>query len=1134
VSHYRNSSLSTGIVLLVLLVGFSSSVLATNMYETHGYDYEFNGGTLFPVAWDLRGAWFEYRDFVDAYYPAVPSDAYADGRISGILEDALDAGINTVIIRKEGWMDAENFDSRTDSPTHYLEDRADLIRSLGLNVVLGGFGDILDDQAHNEDVQDFIEDYIGGMSTPPPSGWGNVIGIHGFDEPDGRYDYPHDPNDPADILIALEDYHDWSNDLGVSYPFGCFMAKPAMYVPTLLDPNIGTGTLNNTIEDLCDRQDFPMLDWYPCRTWGGTNSGISITSADVWGATDLLPTSNASNFYDAYCTRDEVWTIDRDASASPAVTTFKVYEVTDEGQMGGVDLDFFCDEEVDVVWPFETASSDYRASDIGDRSGGYHDLNGAVVMYRQDDDVDEAQVVFHNGTDLILTNMPNTQVTEDTHFYCVGEQDYRVSSQFADREGILGTAGLRILWCGEGTNHGNPVTRVRIFEKVGNNIVQEGSLELIYDTEDFTPVGAVWGYFWTDSWPLRRSGFVLYDLDGQYVVVHQDGTSGHWEAVGTQLGTPFTGLFNGKTNPSVLFAYRQTTWPADHFTPARDLLLSVVDEPMIEGFLLQWRAGTGSGWSLDHPSHMHFDAEVGSADIEQASFTRVWDGNKTRFYFNGSNMNGVYNVVPFDPGWEDVMNDSSAGDIGDNASPWGLMNMPMRARHTRTPWVNTLLYYRNLEQGAPSTVSIRSSIIIDNNESNEDTSFASIDLYFQNLCSEGADVQSTYATSTDQGAFDLEFQYGIPETENGGDCLFANVQAFGRYQQENATFMPSHDTGGNEPDTLLYMTVAPIVHGCRGISFYALDMALLCGSPGQSYMPDRLLNWAPSRDSDSNGDQDMIERVNDVVKMLTGGYGGPDFLDALVDHDNWTVLDDQEATNATWETYGDDHWESVEVEQLNFIALMNDNTEDIILIVSNDYPDLPCYYEGSAIWFEGLEWMYYEDPVCFGGFDDWSKVRSPQSHQETIMDSDLRVLPTNGPITHGSESAVASVDREVDPALVVDFGGMLPYSVSLLFIEKKSAQDASDRSALTEEIPVLLASRDSNGDIEVHVSGYHGACELVVYDLTGRIVSELYNGELSGGGMNFTIGSGELSRGVYFATITQNGEMVGVQRILMY
>ena len=164
--------------LFAVILCTATSAMATNMYMTHGKDFEYGGGNIFPVMWDLRSAWFQLRDYAEIYYGEESSEIYADKIISRILTEVRNAGVNTIQIRTEGGVDAQY-------GTSYLEERADMTRSMGLNVVLGGFGDILDDADLNTAVKNVIEAYL---AIPSPPNYAGVIGIHGFDEPDGRYD----------------------------------------------------------------------------------------------------------------------------------------------------------------------------------------------------------------------------------------------------------------------------------------------------------------------------------------------------------------------------------------------------------------------------------------------------------------------------------------------------------------------------------------------------------------------------------------------------------------------------------------------------------------------------------------------------------------------------------------------------------------------------------------------------------------------------------------------------------------------------------------------------------------------------------------------------------------------------------
>ncbi len=172
----------------------------------------------------------------------LPASSYADRELSGVLTQAAAAGVNTALIRNSVGHDAQY-------TTNYFPGRADLVRSLGLNLILGGFGDVIDQPNHNIRVQNLISNYA-ALSAPPS--YSPIVGIHGFDEPDNKWDA--NPDDRAAIRNALSNLHSWSSNLG--YPLGSFLAKPALYVPSLAYPNSGTG-LNATIYQICQRLDFP-------------------------------------------------------------------------------------------------------------------------------------------------------------------------------------------------------------------------------------------------------------------------------------------------------------------------------------------------------------------------------------------------------------------------------------------------------------------------------------------------------------------------------------------------------------------------------------------------------------------------------------------------------------------------------------------------------------------------------------------------------------------------------------------------------------------------------------------------------------------------------------------------------------
>ncbi|MEA3266834.1 MAG: hypothetical protein U9P42_07815 [Candidatus Fermentibacteria bacterium] len=122
--------------MLVALLTISGTAGAKNMYLTHDNDYEYtiNGETFFPVVWDIRGAWMNYFHF-DLYYSgSEQADAfdYADDQLAGVLLQAKNSGMNSVLIRE-----TLGADVRSGRPL-YFPDRANMIREMGLNIIPGG------------------------------------------------------------------------------------------------------------------------------------------------------------------------------------------------------------------------------------------------------------------------------------------------------------------------------------------------------------------------------------------------------------------------------------------------------------------------------------------------------------------------------------------------------------------------------------------------------------------------------------------------------------------------------------------------------------------------------------------------------------------------------------------------------------------------------------------------------------------------------------------------------------------------------------------------------------------------------------------------------------------------------------
>lgn len=1087
-------------LVLFMVFSISSPVSATNLYETHGHNFQYEEENFFPVVWDLRGAWF-YLNWYAQNYITGSSEDYADGIISGVLTEALNSGVNAVLIRDEASKDAEY-------ESNYFPPRADMVRSIGLHIITGGFKDILDEHEHNMEVRNIISDYYFGMQSPP--GWGDLIAVHGFDEPDGRYDQlDYGSLERATIISRLSGHRLWCNNM-LSLPCGSFMAKPAKEVPSLENPHVNQTGYFSTTYQLCSNIDFPVLDWYPCMTHD-ESSEVILDRSDIWGVTDLCPTPASNNYYHVYNTRDELWGITYDEVSGS--TTFNIYEVTGEGQMGAIGFQpVWTPEPIqpEISWPFDVASSDYRASDVGNRDLDEHNLNGAVVLYHQGDPVADAEVVYCNNDNIQISGLSSTYGTESTILFCVGEHDYRASGLSEPVcTGIIGRAEMRILWCGEVQDSGGHLERtVRIYGRAsGAGFIEVTSSPIVLPS-GFIPAGAVWGYFWPDSWPHNRSGFVLYDDAGSYVVVYTvDGDN--WQPTREE-----NRLFADNETPGDVIAYRLTQWLP--FSQSNDLLCSIHNNGLTptRASWFQWRAGYGDSWLMGYDFN---EVSFVRSNYNKIGFRHIWHSNKTRFLFGmeGTSLRAS-TFIDFPDAWED------STEIQTNQwNNWGVI-APIRVRHTRKALVNALIQKQYEEPPETDRISIRGGEIVPAYESPPSTE------YFWNLCTEGT------GTSPICGAFDLEFEYGVVQTPVD-NCLFANIQSYGRCAQTSATFCPSHDTGG--VDTLLYMTVAPIVHGCRGISFYALDMALLCGPASASTSmlyraPNELLSWGPSRDSEEN--VDMISDIHDVTKMLTGGNGGPDFLGALMDDVSYTILDESHAVNA--ELIGIYSFQAVSPQDnLNFIALEDNASQDILVIVSNDVPYNPDSQGAEWIWFPTYNACYYDAPECWGGYGDVDCDGLLQ-FISVSEENDRRTSPVQDAMTmvslRAAEGCETDARKDILP-LVLYYGDMDPFSVSLIRIPCNLRMDEENSSSV---LPEMQIARNENGEviITINPSGYPTEYSLSLYDISGRKVSALRAGHSSGEMETFVLESDQFRPGLYFAVLFSNSEIIESQKVFLF
>jgi hypothetical protein len=662
---------------------------------------------------------------------------------------------------------------------------------------------------------------------------------------------------------------------------------------------------------------------------------------------------------------------------------------------------------------------------------------------------------------------------------------------------------MRILWCGDGTAAGGGLERrVWILGKnsAGNGLSSVISSPLVLPGGLF-PKGAVWGYFWDDSFPHRQSGFLLYDNAGNYAVVYTKDQN-NWE-----VSPLYTGLFGTGTNPGAVIAYRETVWPVTAYSPSKDIMCALVNQSATNAMYLYWSSSDGDTMEMGADADKVYMCDATASDYTNLSYQHGWNMNKTRFFFGGNGVTTYWTVdekdFPTEPGGTGGWSGVSSATL-QPASDWRVVNSPMRVRHTRRSFVNALMpkLYENL-------ISIRRGEMRSDND-NAGVNESSTDLYFNNMCSPTDD----YSVSAN-GAFDLEFEWGINQTSED-NCLFANVQAFGKYPMLAASFPPSHDTGSENSDTLLYLTVAPIVHGCRGITFYALDMALQSGPASQSSSaffraPAAMLNWGPSRDCEDNAD--MVSRVHDVVKMLTGKKGGPDFLNALVDHSSYEVLDDTEAFNALYT--GSGYIPFPDDEYLNFIALTGGGDGSILLLISYDGDVEGC--SAPLIVFPNKIASVYGSPECWGGYY-WGWRSSVTGSNG--MDQAVSYYAT----TEASEW-YGTINEQ---RLSVFVGDMPPHSVCLLRIPRNRDDNRSSEATVS---PGLQASHCSEG-VVLQLTGVSDNCSLDLYDIAGRKVDGIEIPETEY--YEVLLNADSYSAGIYFAVLREEADVVQMEKISIF
>ncbi|MCK5115228.1 MAG: T9SS type A sorting domain-containing protein [Candidatus Aegiribacteria sp.] len=1024
-----------------------------------------------------------YRD----HYLGIAS-RWAEEFYREFLLSARASGVNAILIRDEPREDAEQ-----GPPYDRLLPVATQARTLGLNVMIGGFTNSGGDgsgETHNAKVLEVLSNY---EIQSPPRLQGDWIAIHGFDEPDNSG------------TTYLEDFESVSALVNSNFgiPFGTFLAAPASSIPSLVDPYLSTiyGTLAATTFNFWSNIDYGMFDWYPSLVWSN-ESNFTTDQVAMRGVCDLI--QSEGNYYSAYTTRDEVWSITREQSAASNgdITVFRISNVMGEDAIGNMYLQPTGETlQINTPWPFVTTSSSIQSNDCGDRSTGSHNLSSALVCWNPGGELSpDARVIFNNGSDIIKDTFPGSIGSEyySNVLFSVGELDYLMNRAPSGLcTGVIGHSDLRILWCGQEKSTGAYAVAVFGKNSLGNDISLKSALPAAPSMQlpsGFIPEGAVWGRFWGAAYPHRRSGFILYESGGDYVVVYNDieAPTETWV-----VSSPYTYLFDEGMVGSAVTPFRDLG--ENHFTPAVDRIVAVVnpigseDVKLIHG---------SSGWDSDNPGKFDFDNVFTTCDLYNFSFSSAQDvqgigfegvgRSGPRFFFIDSN--GNYEYSKYTSGFP------SSEDIEyDGCSEWQFIGT-IRNRHTKRAFTDVLIEDlrttpRRLSMMNNYTSTASTAIYPDQ---------ASQAIYFGNMCSE-----APYINTLGTGAYDLEYQYGVASTSRS-NALMANVQSYGRAMQSSLRTCPGTNiTGSTVNNDLLYLTVAPIVHGARGLSFYSLGMALRSDAVGPGAgvagFPDVMTSWGPSPDGSTN--VNMVARIHDTVEMLTGNQlaEAPNFLDIILDDANYTILDADDAFNA-FDRLGTNP--ALNSKSVNFLAFEHNQTGDIYMLMCRDAEDEVPYIvfiNHIADDFGSIE--------CFGGWDPTSGYCQQASSAEC-----LQVMSHSRP------------DREIRK-LAIYCTEMPLYSASLLRIPYTGSDDLS----MGDEVisPVLECRLNTNGNSEFEILNATDNTSLRVFDVSGRLVLESDVNE-PGIGNTIRLDRSVLGTGMYLIVLHEGTSVLETTKIVVF
>ncbi len=999
----------------------------------HGVNFSYTRPGTFEIVTMFPVVWdVRGTGLVYCDYLDAYSIPHPEDPVLSLLVEAQQSGFNTAIVRSEL--------SRLAVPDPYgtgndlFAETANAIRETGMNVIVGGFWTNFWKVEHNDAVLEYLYEYVRQTALMYD---GDVIGIFGFDEPAVKF--LENPDDGYRWLGMVDDYSTQCRER-IGLPFTSFISKHGDNVSGIWVPYSDTTSVLNRFSRFLD---MVTLNMYPVKNNNRRTRTFEMSTDSILfcGATNLLP--SPSPYYEVFCDQDEFYTI----NSTDGGCSFRVYEFIWSHDFEDFELKLSWEIDLPFV-PTDIAASDFRASDTGARAGGNHNVNGAVVLWDSLSNAGGAMVVYFDGTDLVLSPLPGFQCSGIAKplAFCVGETGYRWNERIFD--GVIGRSNTAILGV---YVDGNSEVFVNVFSRRewgGFQLDIRNPLQI----SDFTPDRVIWGRFWGDldseNWLNNNDcGFILLKENGHYITARPVSGEKNWILI-PEGGTYYETLFGTNYEPVSIFITREYSSE------------------------LQWSAG------IDFISAVFEDRFIRTRSSEgAASFDSLTDleilGDYTEIIaasaYHPDKRYGDVLLCITDAG---ILESSSSIQSAERAEFIELQEVHYASGQEIYSGARVLNTRRP----------IRAGILLDSSG----ICFTASELYWDYYDIMRFDVYSMcFETAMDNGV----------RTTDIDNCVFANIQSYGRH----AFGLPSYCAS---QDTMLYMVTVPLIKGCRGLVFYAMDLALKSGnlkSDGSLRYPNLLQNWGPSRD---HGNIDLVGRIHKSIAILTGNQpgGGPNFLEILV-NERYGALSDEIAVNCELEAEG--YLPQPQNSTLNFLALEKSDDGRILILVSNDshYP----VSAGQAICLPG---RFAEDYLIhtYGGF-------SPIS--ETVM-------------RRGAVSSMAFNNNQSNIGLVLDMSGMPAVSVSLLELEPTFEGGHPGGSTFLE----VQFSGGGSVNLRFKVTGIDRST-LSLYDLAGRRIETIWTGASFPDVMEIALSPVQRPSGLYFAVLESQHYFIS-RKVMMF